>query len=99
MKVPKYPRKSIKILIFWDIFQGLTPEEVADYTRDRMKLCGVSEEIFEAAALEAAYGCCGGSIRRLNTLLHRALIIGCGEKLRTVGAKTIMDAANEIELV
>ena len=79
--------------------QGLTPEEVADYTRDRMKLCGVSEEIFEAAALEAAYGCCGGSIRRLNTLLHRALIIGCGEKLRTVGAKTIMDAANEIELV
>ena len=27
------------------------PEEVADYTRDRMKLCGVSEEIFEVAAL------------------------------------------------
>lgn len=31
--------------------QGLIPEEVADYTRDRMKLCGVSEEIFEVAAL------------------------------------------------
>ena len=79
--------------------QGLTPEEVADYTRDRMKLCGASQEVFEAPALEAAYGCCGGSIRRLNSLLHKALIIGCEQKKRTIGTGTIMDASNEIELV
>lgn len=79
--------------------QGLTPEEVASYARDRMGLCGVSQEIFEPAALEAAYGCCGGSIRRLNALLHKALMIGCEEKLKTVSTKTIMDASNEIELV
>lgn len=79
--------------------QGLTGEEVADYARDRMKLCGVSQEVFEPAALEAAYGCCGGSIRRLNSLLHRALIIGCEQKSRTISTGTIMDASNEIELV
>lgn len=79
--------------------QGLTPQEVADYTRDRMKLCGASQEVFEASALEAAYGCCGGSIRRLNSLLHKALIIGCEQKNRTIGTGTIMDASNEIELI
>lgn len=87
-----------RIMISYNM-QGLTPEEVAAYAKDRMKLCGVTQEIFESAALEAAYGCCGGSIRRLNTLLHRALMIGCDEKLSVIGTKTIMDASNEIELV
>lgn len=79
--------------------QGLQMKEVADYTADRMKLCGVTQEIFEPAALESAYGCCGGSIRRLNSLLHRALIIGCESKSRTIGTGLMMDASNEIELV
>lgn len=79
--------------------QGLLPEETSDYAKDRMKLCGVTRDIFEPAALEAAYGCCDGSIRRLNTLLHRALIIGCEQKRGTVGTQDIMDAANEIDLL
>lgn len=79
--------------------QGLLPGEVSDYALDRMKLCGVTQEIFEPAALEAAHGCCGGSIRRLNSLLHRALIIGCEQKSRVIGTEIIMDASNEIELV
>lgn len=87
-----------RIIISYNM-QGLTPEEVGAYAKDRMKLCGVAQELFEPAALEAAYGCCSGSIRCLNTLLHRALMIGCEEKLRVIGTKTIMDAANEIELV
>ena len=79
--------------------QGLTPQEVTDYVRDRMKQCGVTQEIFDTAALEAAYGCCGGSIRRLNSLMHKALMIGCEQKQRTIGIQSIMDAANEIDLV
>lgn len=79
--------------------QGLTAQEAADYAKDRMRLCGVSRDIFESAALEAAYGCSGGSIRRLNALLHRALIIGSEQKRDTVGTETVMDAANEIDLV
>ena len=79
--------------------QGLSGQEVADYAKDRMKLCGVSRDVFEPAALEAAYGASGGGIRRLNALLHRALIIGCEQKRDTVGTETIMDAANEIDLV
>lgn len=87
-----------RVMISYNM-QGLTAEEVAAYASDRLKLCGVTQEVFEPAALEAAYGCCGGSIRRLNTLLHRALIIGCDEKRKVVDTKTVMDAANEIELI
>lgn len=87
-----------RIVISYNM-QGLTAQEVADYTKDRMKICGAAREVFAPAALEAAYGCCGGSLRRLNTLLHRALIIGCEQKQDTIGTETIMDAANEIELV
>lgn len=79
--------------------QGLTAEEVAGYAKDRMRLCGVGRDVFEPAALEAAYGYCSGSIRMLNTLLHRALIIGCEQKRDIVGTETVMDAANEIDLV
>lgn len=79
--------------------QGLTVQEVADYAKERMRLCGVSRDVFEPAALEAAYGCCGGSIRRLGTLLHRALIIGCERKFDMVGTEAVMEAANEIDLL
>lgn len=79
--------------------QGLTPEEVIDYVRDRIKQCGVTQEIFDTAALEAAHGCCGGSIRRLNNLIHKALMIGCEQKLCTINTQSIMDAANEIDLI
>lgn len=86
-----------RIVISYNM-QGLAGQEVADYAKDRMRICGVTREVFQPAALEAAYGCCGGSLRKLNSLLHRALIIGCEQKLDTVGTETVMDASNEMEL-
>lgn len=87
-----------RIVINYNL-QGMQAEEVADYARNRMKLCGVAQEIFEDAALEAAFGCCGGSIRRLNNLLHKALMIGCEQKVRSINTNVMLDAANEIELI
>lgn len=78
---------------------GMTMDEVASYATDRMKLCGVTQEVFEKSALEAAFGCCGGSIRRLNNLLHKALMIGCEQKSSSITTEIIMDASNEIELI
>lgn len=86
-----------RIVISYNM-QGLTGEEAAEYAKDRMKICGVTREVFQPAALEAAYGCCGSSLRKLNSLLHRALIIGCEQKADTVGTETIMEASNEMEL-
>jgi len=80
-------------------YQGLRSEEVKDYILDRLKLSGVTQPIFTDNALEAAYGYCGGSIRRLNTLSHKALMIGCAKETREISPEIIMDAATEMELI
>ena len=80
-------------------YQGLTLNEVKEYVESRMKLCGVAHTIFEENALEAASGSCNGSIRKLNSLIHKALIIGCEQKSRMITTDILMDAANEIELL
>lgn len=87
-----------RIVINYNL-QGMSKEEVDTYARDRMKLCGVTQDVFGGGALEAAYGCCGGSIRRLNNLLHKALMIGCEQKSDRITTEIIMDASNEIELI
>lgn len=80
-------------------YQGLQAGEVKEYITDRMELSGVRQPVFTESALEAAYGCCGGSIRRLNILAHKALMVGCEKQERGITPEVIMDAAAEIELV
>lgn len=80
-------------------FQGITAEEVKRYVSDRMELCGVRHPVFEENAMEAASGCCNGSIRKLNNLLHKSLMIGCEQKAEMINTEIIMDASNEIELI
>lgn len=80
-------------------YQGLSQNEVKEYVESRMKLCGIAHPIFEENTLEAAYGSCNGSIRKLNNIIHKALIIGCEQKVRMITSDILMDAANEIELL
>ena len=86
-----------RIVINYNL-QGLDRDEIGTYIRDRMKLCGVTKEVFDPSAIEAAYGSCGGSIRKLNNLVHRALIIGCEKKADMIDTNLIMEASAEIDL-
>lgn len=87
-----------RIVIHYN-YQGLSGEEVTEYIGSRMKLCGVSQSVIEEGAMDAAYGSCQGSIRKLNNLLHKALMIGCELKSARITTDIIMDAANEVELI
>ncbi len=80
-------------------FQGLNTSEAKQYIVGRMELCGVRQQVFEESALEALGSCSGGSIRKLNNLVHKALMIGCEQKVRSITNDIIMDATNEIELI
>ena len=80
-------------------FQGLSEEETAEYVRSRMTLCGVTTDIFAPAALIAAFASSTGSIRKLNSIVHKSLMIGCEEKLKMIDAETIRKAVDEVELV
>ena len=79
-------------------FEGLSEEEAIAYIRSRLSLSGASTEIFDSNALLAAYRSCAGSIRRLNMILTKTLIIGAQHEKTTIDTDIIMAAANEISL-
>jgi type II secretory pathway predicted ATPase ExeA len=80
-------------------FQGLNEDETAEYVRSRMSLCGVTTDAFAPAALIAASASSMGSVRKLNSIIHKSLMIGCEEKLKMIDAETIRKAVYEVELV
>lgn len=80
-------------------FSGLSTDEVVDYVKTRLSICGAQTEIFGAGALEAASGSCAGSVRKLNNLIHKALMIGCDQKAKSIDRDIIMQATEEIDLV
>lgn len=80
-------------------FSGISSEEVKKYIINRLELCGVKNNIFEDGALEALSSCCNGSIRKLNNLVHKSLMIGCELRVEEITTDIIMDSNSEIELI
>ena len=79
-------------------FEGLTEEEALEYIHTRLSLAGTHAQIFDTNALVAAYSSCSSSIRRLDTILTKALIIGAQHEKAVIDTDIIMAAANEISL-
>lgn len=86
-----------RIVINYD-FIGLSETEAKEYITSRLSLTGASSTIIDDPAILAAYGSCGGSIRRLNTILTKALIIGAQHDKPTMDTDVIMATVNEISL-
>lgn len=80
-------------------FHGITKEEARDYIKTRFSLCGVHTEIINENALESICLCSNGSIRKLNTLVDKCLLIGSINKANVIDTEIVMSAQNEIELV
>jgi general secretion pathway protein A len=79
-------------------FTGISKEEIKNYIQSRLKLAGCSDEIYSPNAIEAIYGCCNSSIRKLNQLLEKSLIIGAQTNKPVIDTEIIMAAQNEIEI-
>lgn len=79
-------------------FGGLAEDEALEYIHSRLSLSGASPEIFDNNAVLAAYRSCAGSIRYLNIILTKALIIGAQHEKNVIDTDIIMAAANEISL-
>jgi type II secretory pathway predicted ATPase ExeA len=80
-------------------FNGISKEEVSEYINSRFTLCGVHSEIFNKNAIEAIHGCCNGSIRKLNNIIDKSLMIGYLNKAKIIDTDIIMNAQNEVELI
>jgi len=80
-------------------FNGLSKSEMVDYIDSRLKSCGVRESIFAENALEALWGCCGGSPRVINSLAEKCLLLGAQKGAKMIDPEIVMLANNELSLV
>lgn len=80
-------------------FQGISKSEMDSYISSRLTLCGCHDPIFNQNALESLYACCGGSTRKLNSVIEKCLLIGSQQKARAIDTEIVMAAQNETELI
>lgn len=80
-------------------FQGIMREEIREYIKSRLELCGVNRTILEEAAYEVMSTYSNGSIRKLDNLMHKALMIGCSKNVNSLDNETLMEAISEAELI
>ena len=80
-------------------FQGIMQTQIREYIKSRLELCGVNKSIVEEAAYQAIESYCHGSIRKLDNLIHKALMIGCSKNVELLDTETIMEAISEAELI
>jgi len=80
------------------LLHGLDKEEMIKYVKDRLKLAGVNQDLFEKNALEAIFACINGSTRKLNNLIEKCLIIGCTDEVNSINSDVVMKAENDINL-
>jgi type II secretory pathway predicted ATPase ExeA len=79
-------------------FQGLSEPEAIDYVKNRLALAGASPQIIDDSAILAAYGGAAGSVRKLNLIVTKALMIGAQHDKPNIDADIVLAAINDIEL-
>ena len=87
-----------RIVMNYD-FKGLSSEDIRGYIKDRLQLVKVPEDIISESAIQALANLVDSSIRRLNLIIERALILGAIEKVQLIDNELIMKAVNDISLV
>jgi general secretion pathway protein A len=85
-----------RISVRWAL-SPLTPEEVSEYVRHRLRIAAGGDcEIFDAQAMRELSRRTGGIPRLLNVLADRSLLAGYASGTKTVGRKLVRQAAREI---
>lgn len=79
-------------------FQGLSEQEAVDYVKNRLALAGASPQIFDDSAILSAYGGSTGSVRKLNLIVTKALMIGAQHAKPNIDTDIVLAAINDSEL-
>lgn len=79
-------------------FSGLSGDEARGYVAAMLRAAGGSPDVVSEAAVEAALGVAGGSVRRLGSILSCALRIGAQQRARQVDAEMVLSASQEVSL-
>lgn len=74
----------------------LTREETGEYIVHRLKIAGVTREVFTKSAIREIYKLSGGIPRLINTLSERSLIGAYGANLPLIKKDIVQNAAAEV---
>ena len=80
------------------ILQGLKNEELSEYIRTRLKIAGLTEEIFTPAAIDAIYSNTKGFPRPVNNLVKASLMYAYSKKQRIIDEEIVYQAQIEINI-
>lgn len=80
------------------MFTGLNEKEVQEYIESRLKIVHCERMIFNKEAFHTLYTLINGSIRTLNLLINKVLIIGTNRQIEMIGSEEIMEANQEITI-
>ncbi len=79
-------------------FQGVGETETIDYIKKQFELVGAASGIMDENAMLSAYGSCGGSLRKLNLIITKSLMIGAQNRKQNIDTDIILSAVNDMEL-
>lgn len=77
---------------------GISKEELKEYIYTRLDISHGNKGIFSDQAIEAIFNSCSGSIRIVNNIITKSLIIASNKSRDTIDTETIMEAVNELAL-
>lgn len=76
----------------------LTPEEVDEYIRHRLKVAGTQERLFDRDAVQEIFLYSGGFPRRINILCDHSLLSGFVREQRIIDAGIVKECAKELKI-
>ena len=79
-------------------FNGISKEELEQYINTRLKISHGNENIFTKEAIECIYNSCNGSIRIVNNIITKSLIIASSKNQNIIDNNLILEAYNDLEL-
>lgn len=79
-------------------FTGFDEKEIEEYVTTRLATAHCREDLFTREAFHTLFTLMGGSIRTLNLLINKALIIGTNKEKEKIDSEIIRLASEEISL-
>jgi len=76
----------------------LTPDEISEYIKYRLKVAGATETIFEPSAVQEIFMYSGGFPRRINVICDHALLSGYVKNDKSIGSHIVKECAKELKI-
>lgn len=75
---------------------GISKEELKEYIDSRIKIAHGNNGIFSEQAIEAIYSVCNGSVRIVNNMVTKCLIIGKSKNKECIDSDIVLEANNDL---